>query len=101
MTEVYFMHTHQTVSIMSLYFVLAIAGGIVLPLTVQAADQKPATVVAPTRAEVVASGAVEDTLTVCMARIPQVSTPGQRLIAEQSCQRDESGRASMQAVPGR
>ncbi|MCE3221944.1 MAG: exported protein of unknown function [Nitrospira sp.] len=95
------MHTHQTVSIMSLYFVLAIAGGIVLPLTVQAADQKLATIVAPTRTEVVASGAVEDTLTVCMARIPQVSTPGQRLIAEQSCQRDESGRASMQAVPGR
>lgn len=95
------MHTHQTVTIMSLYLVLAIAGGIVLPLTVQAADQKPAPVVAPTRAVAVASGAVEDTLTVCMARIPQVSTPGQRLIAEQSCQRDESGRASMQAVPGR
>ena len=95
------MRTSQMVNIMTVGFVLAMVGGIVRPSATLAADQKPATVVAPTRAAGVASGAVEDTLTVCLARIPQVATFGQRLIAEQSCQRDESGRASMQAVPGK
>ena len=100
-TEVYLMRTHQMVNIMGLGFVLAMAGWILLPSVVKAAEQKPATVVVPARTAAVAPGAAEDTLAICLTRIPQVSTPGQRLIAEQSCQRDESGRASMQAVPGR
>jgi hypothetical protein len=95
------MRTGQMISIMAFGFVVAMMGGIVLPVATLAADQKPATVVPPTRPAVVASGAVEDTLMVCLARIPQVATSGQRLIAEQSCQRDELGRASMQAVPGK
>lgn len=95
------MRTHQTVKIVGFGLMVAMAGGI-LPLSfVEAADPKPATVVTPVRTAAAASGAVEDSLTICLARIPQVSTPGQRLVAEQSCQRDESSRASMQAVPGR
>ena len=93
------MRTHQMVNIVGLGCMVAMAGWILPLSSLEAAEQKPATVVVPARAA--AAGAVEDSLTICLARIPQVSTPGQRLIAEQSCQRDESGRASMQAVPGR
>lgn len=50
---------------------------------------------------VVASGAVEDTLKACLARIPSDATLGQRMFAEQSCERDETTRKSIQAVPGR
>lgn len=95
------MHNYHIVSILGLGLVLAMSGTLLPPSSTGAAEQKPTMAAAPTRNAAVASGAVEDTLTVCLARIPQVATPGQRLIAEQSCHRDESGRASMQAVPGR
>ncbi len=49
----------------------------------------------------VASGAAEDTLLACLARIPKDASAGQRLIAEQSCKRDEGARELIQAVPGR
>ncbi|TAJ08340.1 MAG: hypothetical protein EPO61_09545 [Nitrospirae bacterium] len=49
----------------------------------------------------VASGAVEDTLPACLARIPKDASAGQRMFAEESCKRDEAARASFQAVPGR
>lgn len=48
-----------------------------------------------------AAGAVEDSLKACLARIPKEATAGQRMIAEQSCQRDETGRRAIDAVPGR
>ena len=48
-----------------------------------------------------AAGSVEDSLKACLARIPNDATSGQRMIAEQGCQRDESDRKPMQAVPGR
>lgn len=48
----------------------------------------------------IAVGAVEDTLKACMARIPKDARIGQRMIAEQSCGRDESNRNPFQAVPG-
>lgn len=38
----------------------------------------------------VASGAVEDTLNACMARIPKDATAGQRMLAEESCRRDQA-----------
>ena len=95
------MRAHQMVNILGLGFVLGMAGSILPPSSAEGADQKPGTVAVPARAAAVASGAVEDSLMSCLARIPQASTPGQRLIAQQSCQRDESGRASAQAVPGR
>lgn len=40
----------------------------------------------------IASGAVEDTLSACMARIPKDASAGQRLLAEESCRRDQAAR---------
>lgn len=95
------MRTHRVVITNGLYILLATAGLLMLSLPVHAAEQKPVVDVAPVKSVAVASGAVEDTLATCLTRIPQGATAGQRLIAEQSCHRDESDRASMRAVPGR
>lgn len=40
----------------------------------------------------VASGSVEDTLNACMARIPKDASAGQRMVAEESCRRDQAAR---------
>ncbi|MDE3241915.1 MAG: hypothetical protein KGO52_04230 [Nitrospirota bacterium] len=48
-----------------------------------------------------AAGAVGDTLQACQARIPADASAGQRMIAEQSCARDQGDRKLIQAVPGR
>ena len=67
-----------------------------------AADQlvEGAMVLAPIGAHnVVASGAVEDTLKACLARIPEDSSAGQRLLAEQSCTGEEGTRKSVQVAP--
>jgi hypothetical protein len=40
-------------------------------------------------------------LNACLARIPASASAGQRMIAEQSCGRDQGDRKSIQAVPGR
>lgn len=40
----------------------------------------------------IAAGAVEDSLQACMARIPSDATSGQRMLAEESCKRDQAGR---------
>ena len=47
-----------------------------------------------------ASGTEGDTLQACMAGIPQDASAGLRMIAEQSCERDEANRKAIQAVPG-
>jgi hypothetical protein len=47
----------------------------------------------------IASGAVGDSLEACLARIPKDASTGQRMIAEQSCKRDETDRKAYQAVP--
>lgn len=47
-----------------------------------------------------ASGTSGDSLKACMDRTPSDASAGQRMMAEQSCQRDEGGRKSMQSVPG-
>ena len=39
-----------------------------------------------------AAGAVEDTIHACRARIPNDASIGQRMLAEQSCWRDENDR---------
>jgi hypothetical protein len=39
-----------------------------------------------------ASGAVEDTLKACLARIPAVASAGQRMMAEQTCAGEEKDR---------
>ena len=40
----------------------------------------------------VAAGAVEDNLNACMARIPKDASAGQRMLAEESCRRDQANR---------
>lgn len=64
------------------------------PLLTYAADQ-PAGGTSSTSAGGLgeaASGAVEDTLKACLARIPTDATGGQRMIAQDSCKRDEATR---------
>ena len=39
-----------------------------------------------------ASGTQGDTLDACMARIPKDATGGQRMLAEESCRRDQANR---------
>jgi len=48
-----------------------------------------------------ASGTAGDTLQACLARIPSGATRGQRMIAEESCKRDDAARKAIEAVPGR
>jgi hypothetical protein len=72
-------------------------------VSAQAADSLPATraPVSDTANEPrIAAGAVEDTLKACIARIPKNASIGQRMIAEQSCGRDESDRKPFLAAPG-
>ena len=73
-------------------------------LPAQAADQLSGeTISSASMGErgVVAAGSVEDTLKACLARIPKDASAGQRMMAEQSCDRDEDTRKPIQAVPGR
>jgi hypothetical protein len=46
-----------------------------------------------------ASGAAEDTLKACMARIPEVASAGQRILAEQSCAGEEETRKGIRSAP--
>jgi len=48
---------------------------------------------------VMASGAVEDTLKACMARIPALASAGQRMLAEQSCAGEEKTRRVSRSAP--
>lgn len=73
------------------------------PLLAEAEDSAPGkgTVEAAAATESrMAAGAVEDSLPACMARIPKDASIGQRMIAEQSCGRDESERKPFEAIPG-
>jgi hypothetical protein len=47
----------------------------------------------------VASGAVEDTLKACLARIPHMASEGQRMLAEQTCRNQEVVRKTNQGPP--
>jgi len=47
-----------------------------------------------------ASGTEGDTLQSCTARIPLDASAGLRMIAEQSCDRDEENRKAILSVPG-
>jgi hypothetical protein len=48
-----------------------------------------------------ASGTADDTLQACLARIPSGASAGQRMIAEESCKRDDAARKAIEVVPGR
>jgi len=47
-----------------------------------------------------ASGTMRDSLGACMGRIPEDASAGQRMMAEQSCQRDQDSRKGILSVPG-
>jgi hypothetical protein len=72
-----------------------------LTLPVQAADllvQRTMGFAPMAELDVMASGAAEDTLKACMARIPVFASAGQRLLAEQSCASAEEVRKTLRAV---
>jgi len=75
-----------------------------LPFSAEAADgmaNKPALPTAAVVQSSAAAGSVEDTLQACMTRIPKDASLGQRLIAEQSCARDDNDRKPFQSAPAR
>lgn len=86
-----------------------LAGGMILfavsfTSPAHAADKAPAPSVKPvatTPGNTLAAGATEDSLQACLSRIPKDATVGQRMIAEQSCRRDEGDRKPFQATGGR
>ena len=47
----------------------------------------------------IASGAAEDTLKACRARIPDLASLGQRMLAEQNCAREEGARKAIRSAP--
>jgi hypothetical protein len=71
-------------------------------LATQAADQ-PAGGATPTANEgeldILAAGAVQDTLKACLARIPKDASSGQRMMAEQGCEQEDAARKVSQAAP--
>ena len=48
----------------------------------------------------IAPGAAEDTFKACLARIPEQATVGQRMLAEQTCEREEAIRKTYQGIRG-
>jgi hypothetical protein len=86
-----------------LFGTLLLISGI-LASTAQAAgtaSAPPATPAATIPGNALAAGASEDSFQACLARIPKNATTGQRMIAEQSCQRDEQDRKPFQTTGGR
>ena len=47
----------------------------------------------------IASGAVEDSLKACLARIPEKASVGQRMLAERTCQGEEGSRKTINNAP--
>ncbi len=83
--------------------VLLLFAVLLIAVSSQAADSPSATHAPGSDTTIeprIAAGAVEDTLRACMARIPKDASIGQRMIAEQSCGRDERDRKPFLAVPG-
>lgn len=79
------------------------AGLCLLALPIQAADQHSgAAVPSVSQAEkldIMAAGAVKDTLEACLARIPKDASAGQRMMAEQGCGQDQETRSSTEVAP--
>ena len=95
----------------AVWMVVLLAAALSIPSTssVQAEDShvKGSMIVPPTEERavpieeraVVASGAAEDTLTACQARIPELASAGQRMLAEQSCAGAEETRKTIRSAP--
>jgi hypothetical protein len=88
---------HGAVSIMVLLTVLSIQP----MLPAQAADPqvKGAEGSVPVgERSIQTSGIAENTIKACMARIPEVATAGQRMLAEQSCAAEEDVRKAIRSA---
>jgi hypothetical protein len=62
------------------------------PFSASAADGQVKGAVIPAPAPKIASGAVEDSLKACLARIPEKASVGQRMLAERTCQGEDGTR---------
>ena len=94
-----------------LFFSVLLLASSLLPLSTHAEEQrskeeqdkqlKGAVIVPPRdRFGDIAPGAAEDTLKACLARIPEQATVGQRMLAEQTCEREEAIRKTYQGIRG-
>lgn len=91
--------TKSRVVILTAVLFAALPIGLTLP--VQAADllvQRPTGFAPMAELDVMASGAAEDTLKACIARIPVFASAGQRMLAEQSCAGAEEVRKTLRSV---
>ncbi|MGD9726739.1 MAG: hypothetical protein AB7G68_20570 [Nitrospiraceae bacterium] len=89
-------------SIKSAIGVVSFLAAVLAPAMGQAGDQQPANGVQGPAAITdpnVAADAGEDTLQACMARTPKDASISQRMIAEQSCWRDENDRQPFRSDP--
>lgn len=88
----------RTVLLLSLFLMAPLSAQ-----TVHASDpdilQGPTAFAPVSELNVVAAGAVEDTLKACLARIPADASAGQRLLAEQSCEGAEGTRNVIEIAP--
>lgn len=91
------MNTIHRITYLSIFLATLLLAGYV---DIGAAKEKRVETASATSG-VIASGAVEDSRKACMARVPKDASAGQRMMAEQSCDRDNFDRKSIDAVPGR
>lgn len=97
------MNTHLVITRIIVIASLVLIPWISTP-SADAAGKAPKLSAPPTQSEgrsTVASGSTEDSQQACLARIPKVATAGQRMVAEDSCKRDQESRQSFQNAPGR
>ncbi len=97
------MHGHQFIHRMFLAGSMSLFA-VLFTSPVQAADKAdtpPTTPSANASISSIAAGAIEDSLRSCLSRIPKDATAGQRMLAEQSCRRDDGDRKPFQATGGR
>lgn len=87
----------HTVLVSSLVLALCL-----LPGSTHAEDQPSGEAVPSVSSEElgkIAAGSAKDTLKACLARIPKDASAGQRMLAEQNCEREERARKESQAAP--
>ena len=85
-----------------LYASVLLLGASLSPFFIHAEEGQVtgAMILTPTdRRNDVASGAVEDTLKACLARIPEVASVGQRMLAERTCHSEDVVRTTNQGPP--
>ena len=84
------------------YASVLLLGPLLSPFLIHAEEGQVtgAMILTPTdRMNDVAPGAVEDTLKACLARIPDMASEGQRMLAEQTCRGQEVVRKTNQGPP--